>query len=170
MLSASATLTSVAPSITWLLVSTRPDGDRIIPVPSAVSLAYASVEVMSTRPGLTFRTTAAWFSADPDPLPAWSSCGDGMSLEETPAVGLDPEPANATVSPAPIPAASAATVRYTSRCPRRRPAAAPDPTRPSQTRPRTRPSQTRPRTRPSQTHRPPSRTSRPSPYPPLPEP
>jgi hypothetical protein len=100
------------------LVSTRPDGDKIIPVPSAVSLAYVSVEVMSTRPGLTFRSTVAWFS--PGPLLAWLSCGDGTSLEEAPAVALDPEPENPTVSPAPITAATAATVRYTSRCLRRR--------------------------------------------------
>ena len=73
---------------------------------------------MSTRPGLTFRSTVPWFS--PGPLPAWLLCGDGTPLEETPAVGLDPEPANATVSPAPTTAATAATVRYTSRCPRRR--------------------------------------------------
>ena len=54
-------------------------------MPSAVSLAYLSVEVMSTRPGTTFRSTAAWFSADP--LRAALSCGDGMSLEEMPADG-----------------------------------------------------------------------------------
>ena len=71
MLLASDTLTSVAPSITWLLVSTRPAGDRIIPVPSAVSLAYLSVDVMSTRPGTTFRSTAAWSRPDAGPLLAW---------------------------------------------------------------------------------------------------
>jgi hypothetical protein len=86
--SASDTLTAVAPSITWLLVSTRPEGERIIPVPSAVSLAYVSVEVMSTRPGTTFRSTAAWFSAVP--LGAALSCRDGMSLEEVPADGPVP--------------------------------------------------------------------------------
>src|ERR1700722_5032553 len=126
----SLTLTSVAPSITWLFVSTRPDLDRIIPVPSAVSLAYVRVEVMSTRPGLTLRSTAAWFS--PGPLPDCSLCGDGTPLDEMAADGLGPGPSNATVSPAPIPAASAATVRYTSECPRRlRPARpAPPPPRP----------------------------------------
>src|SRR5579872_4621931 len=90
---------------------------------------------MSTRPGLTFRSTAARFSPLPKPLP-WSLCGDGISLAETPvaAVGPDPCPSNATVSPAPIPAASAATVRYTSQGPRRRPGPGsppPDPNPPS---------------------------------------
>ena len=78
-------------------------------MPSAVSLAYVSVEVISTRPGKTFRSTAAWFSADP--LRAALSCGDGMPLEEMPVDGPVPWRSKATVSPAPTPAASAATVR-----------------------------------------------------------
>ena len=75
----------VAPSITWLLVSTRPEADRIIPVPSAVSLWYLSAAVMSTRPGLTFRSTAAWLSAAPL-LAVWLpavSCGEGISRAAT---------------------------------------------------------------------------------------
>ena len=111
MLLASDTLTCVAPSITWLLVSTRPDEDTIIPVPSAVSLEYVRVEVMSTRPGLTFRSTAAGFRPEATPLSAALSCGEGMSPEETPADELGPWPSKATVSPAPRPAASAAAVR-----------------------------------------------------------
>jgi hypothetical protein len=56
----------------------------IIPVPSAVSPRYLSVEVMSTRPGSTFLSTAAWFSVADDPLPAALLCGAGTSLDEVP--------------------------------------------------------------------------------------
>ena len=105
----------VAPSITWLLVSTSPDDEMIIPVPSAVSLLYLSVEMMSTRPGLTFAATfaaaARLSGADEDPLPAALSCGPGTSFEEIPADGAAPWWPSATVTPAPMPAASAATVR-----------------------------------------------------------
>ena len=64
----------------------------IIPVPSAVSLWYLSAAVMSTRPGSTFRLTAAWSSAAPlpaAPLPA-ESCGDGTSRAELLADGPVP--------------------------------------------------------------------------------
>jgi hypothetical protein len=99
----------VAPSITWLLVSTRPEADRIIPVPSAVSLAYLSWEVMSTRPGTTLRLTAAWFRAAP--VPGASSCGEGTVPEATPAGGVELGLSKAKVSPAPTTAATTATVR-----------------------------------------------------------
>ena len=49
--------TLVAPSITWLLVSTRPEEEMIIPVPSAVSPLNVRFDVMSTRPGSTFFCT-----------------------------------------------------------------------------------------------------------------
>ena len=101
----------VAPSITWLLVSTSPDDEMIIPVPSAVSLSYFSVEVMSTRPGLTFFSTAAALSGADDPLPAALLFGPGTSPEEIPADGAGLWWFSATVTPAPMPAASAATVR-----------------------------------------------------------
>ena len=44
-------------SMTWLLVSTRPPAEMIIPVPSAVSPLYLSVATISTRPGSTFFAT-----------------------------------------------------------------------------------------------------------------
>ena len=82
----------------------------IIPVPSAVSPLYLSVEMMSTRPGSTFFRTAAGLSgAEEDPLPDALSCGPGTSPEEIPADGAAPWWPNATVAPAPMLAASAAT-------------------------------------------------------------
>ena len=86
----------------------------IIPVPSAVSLLYLSVEVMSTRPGFTLSATfaaAAPVSGAEDPLPAALLRGAGTSFEEIPADGAEPWWSSATVAPAPMPAASAATVR-----------------------------------------------------------
>jgi hypothetical protein len=103
--------TLVAWSMTWLLVSTRPEEDTIIPVPSAVSPRYLSVEVMSTRPGLTFLSTlstAAGLSAADDPLPDALLCGVGTSLE-VPADDPPPWLSSAIVTPAPMLAASAAT-------------------------------------------------------------
>ena len=98
--------------MTWLLVITSPVDEMIIPVPSAVSLLYVSVEVMSTRPGFTLFATATRLSgADEDPLPAALSCGPGTSFEEIPADGAALWWFSATVTPAPMPAASAATVR-----------------------------------------------------------
>src|SRR5260370_10577810 len=113
---------AVDPSITWLLVSTSPDEEMIIPVPSAVSFLYFSVETMSTRPGSTFFTTAAGTSgADEDPLPAALLCGAGTSLEEIPAAGAGPWLSTATGTPAPMPAPSAATPRETRKRPPRLP-------------------------------------------------
>src|SRR5262249_60887129 len=40
----------VAPSITWLLVSTSPDGVRMIPVPAAAAFWYPSRVLTSTTP------------------------------------------------------------------------------------------------------------------------
>jgi hypothetical protein len=100
--------TLVAWSMTWLLVSTSPEEDTIIPVPSAVSPRYLSVAVMSTRPGLTFRATATGSSVADDPLPAALLCGAGTSLDAAGDVLL-PWLSSATVSPAPMLAASAAT-------------------------------------------------------------
>ena len=81
----------------------------IIPVPSAVSLLYLSVAVMSTRPGSTFFATAAGLSgAEEDPLPAALPCGPGTSLEEIPAAGAAPWLPTATVIPAPMLAATTA--------------------------------------------------------------
>ena len=98
----------MAPSITWLLVSTSPDDEMIIPVPSAVSLLYLSVEVMSTRPGSTFFATATRLSgAEENPLPAALLCGPG-TLFEMAADGAVPCWLSATVTPAPMPAASPA--------------------------------------------------------------
>ena len=48
---------SVAPAITWLLVSTSPDEVITIPVPAAAPLV--SVVLMSTTPGSTFAAIAA---------------------------------------------------------------------------------------------------------------
>src|ERR1700730_18500604 len=48
----------VEPSMTWLLVSTRPSGLITMPVAAACSLLYCSVVLMMTRPGATLFTTA----------------------------------------------------------------------------------------------------------------
>ncbi len=97
-------------SITWLLVSTSPPEEMIIPVPSAVSLLYLSVAMMSTRPGSTFFCTFAGLSgAEEDPLPEALLCGPGTSPEEIPADWAAPWWPTATVTPAPMLAASAAT-------------------------------------------------------------
>ena len=65
---------------------------------------------MSTRPGSTFFCTAAGSSgANEDPLPEALSCGPGISREEIPADGAAPWWLSATVAPAPMLAASAAT-------------------------------------------------------------
>ena len=102
--------TLVAPSITWLFVSTRPEAEMIIPVPSAVSPLNLRFDMMSTRPGSTFFRTASGLSGAAEaPLPDALSCGPGTSPEETPAAGGVLWPPNATVAPAPTPAASAAT-------------------------------------------------------------
>src|ERR1700683_4226746 len=103
----------VAPSMTWLLVITRPEADRTIPVPLADSLSYRSVEVMSTRPGSTFFLTAAWLSGADDPLPDALLCGPGISPAET--VGDDGLLwlSTATVPPAPMLAAAPAPARVT---------------------------------------------------------
>ena len=105
---------TVAPSITWLLVSTSPEEETIIPVPSAVSPLYLSVEVMSTRPGFTFFTTAARLSgAAEDPLPAALLSGPGTWFREMEGDGAEGAAelwwSTATVAPAPMLAASAAT-------------------------------------------------------------
>ena len=108
--------TLVAWSITWLLVSTRPPAVTIIPVPSAVSPLYLSVAVMSTRPGSTFFATIDGSSGAAEaPLPDALSCGPGTPPPaeppaETPAAGVAPGwRFSATVAPAPMLAASAAT-------------------------------------------------------------
>src|SRR5260370_4729585 len=100
----------VAPSITWLLVMTRPVEDRIMPVPSAVSLSYLSVEEMSTRPGSTrFSTSGRLSTADDAPLPDALLCGPGASLEATGAADPLLWLSRATLTPAPMLAARAAT-------------------------------------------------------------
>ena len=82
----------------------------IIPVPSAVSPLYLRFDMMSTRPGSTFlRTVSGLSGAAEAPLPEALSCGPGTSLEETPAAGAARWPPNATVTPAPMLAANAAT-------------------------------------------------------------
>jgi hypothetical protein len=47
-------LIEVAPSITWLLVSTSPVEVSTIPVPAALPPWYPSVDTTSTTPGFTF--------------------------------------------------------------------------------------------------------------------
>jgi hypothetical protein len=65
---------------------------------------------MSTRPAFTFLSTAARLSgAEADPLPAALLCGTGTSREEVPADDPGSRAPNATVTPAPMLAASAAT-------------------------------------------------------------
>ena len=82
----------------------------IIPVPSAVSPLYRRFDAMSTRPRATFFCTASGSSgAEEAPLPDALSCGPGTSPEETPAAGVAWCSPNATVAPAPMLAASAAT-------------------------------------------------------------
>src|SRR5690349_15198049 len=113
----------VAWSITWLLVSTRPFAEMIIPVPSAVSPLYLSDATISTRPGSTFFATVSRLrGADLEPLPDALSCGPGTTPEEAPEETPDawaeaPEawgaaecPPTRRVAPAPMPAAGAATI------------------------------------------------------------
>src|SRR5262249_22871435 len=50
-------LIEVAPSMTWLLVSTSPVEVSTIPVPAAAPPWYPSVVTTSTRPGSTFDAT-----------------------------------------------------------------------------------------------------------------
>src|SRR5215831_9357964 len=54
----SVALIDVAPSITWLLVSTSPDEVTTMPVPAACAPWSPSVDTMSTRPGSTL--VAIW--------------------------------------------------------------------------------------------------------------
>src|ERR1700744_6313874 len=63
----SVPVTLVASSMTWLLVSTSPLEEITMPVPSAVSPLYFSVEVMSTTPGSTLAASADAFR-EPVPL------------------------------------------------------------------------------------------------------
>jgi hypothetical protein len=62
----SVTVMLVASLTTWLLVSTRPLDEMTMPVPSATSPAYCSVESTSTTPGSTLAAMAVAFS---DPVP-----------------------------------------------------------------------------------------------------
>src|SRR5579875_1216117 len=105
--------------MTWLLVSTRPSEFSTIPVPSAVSLEYCRVEVMSTTPGSTLFATDWTFSPElvlpPELLP-----GIGMSCEDTPVELPVPLLLSATAAPAPAPAASTATATRARKRPRPR--------------------------------------------------
>ena len=66
--------------------------------------------MMAARPGSTFFRTAAGSSgAEEAPLPDALSCGPGTSPEVVPAAGAARCQPNATVTPAPMLAASAAT-------------------------------------------------------------
>src|ERR1700678_3963290 len=49
----SVTLMAVAPSMTWLLVSTSPVDVSTMPVPADVAFSSPSVDTTSTRPGST---------------------------------------------------------------------------------------------------------------------
>jgi hypothetical protein len=62
----SVALMVVAPSMTWLFVSTSPDEVRTIPVPAACALSYPRVVLMSTRPGSTFEAMADRFDGLPE--------------------------------------------------------------------------------------------------------
>src|SRR6516164_4339748 len=59
----------VEPSMTWLLVSTRPSWLITMPVPAACSLLYCSVVSMTTRPGRTLATIACSLELVPEPPP-----------------------------------------------------------------------------------------------------
>src|SRR5579864_2941058 len=63
----SVALTAVEPSMTWLLVSTRPSERITMPVPAADSLLYCSVVSMITRPGWTLFRIACSLALDEDP-------------------------------------------------------------------------------------------------------
>ena len=98
----------VEPSTTWLLVSTTPLEERIMPVPAAAPSSYLSVELMYTMPGLTLFATECSLMLVVLALPAAFRFGDGICWEET--VLPDWELwFSATTAPAPTPAASAAT-------------------------------------------------------------
>ncbi len=97
----------VAWLITWLFVSTRPSPEMTIPVPSADSLLYWSVELTSTTAGSTFAAIAAAFSG-PLPVLPWPPLfpvplplpvpGRPLPAPEPPPAGLPPKPL-----PAPLP-------------------------------------------------------------------
>ena len=89
----SVALIEVAPSMTWLLVSTSPLEVSTIPVPAALACWYPSVDTMSTRPGDTFEVICAVVSV----------------LE--PNASATPRPAKASV-----PAATTDTPASTARC------------------------------------------------------
>jgi hypothetical protein len=98
----------VEPSTTWLLVSTTPLEERIMPVPAAAPSSYLSWELISTMPGLTLLATEVSLMLVVLALPAAFRFGDGICWEET--VLPDWELwFSATTAPAPAPAASAAT-------------------------------------------------------------
>src|SRR6202012_2946338 len=72
-----------------------------MPVPSAVSLSYVSVAVMSTRPGATFACTAARLSgADAVLLPAALLCAPGPDPPPQPPHRAVDQPALAALAPA----------------------------------------------------------------------
>ncbi len=99
----------VDPSTTWLLVSTTPLEDRIMPVPAAAPSRYLSVELMSTMPGWTLFATDCTLTLVVLGLPAPLRLGDGICWEETVLPGDWELWFSATTAPAPTPAASAAT-------------------------------------------------------------
>ena len=97
----------VDPATTWLLVSTTPLEDRIMPVPAAAPSWYLSVELMSTTPGWTLFATDCTSMLAVFALPALRF-GEGICCEET-EFGDWELWFSATTAPAPAPAASAAT-------------------------------------------------------------
>src|SRR5262249_58184035 len=79
----------VASSITWLLVSTSPDGVRMIPVPAAAAFWYPSRVLTSTTP--TSRLVLA-LPVEPLPLPFDGAEGAAVAGGDVRdgAVALDP--------------------------------------------------------------------------------
>ena len=96
--------------ITWSLVSTRPEGVRMMPTPADCPLAGWTC----TRPGATDSSRFAWLSA---PVPSSSATNTlfldgGLGITEEAEAGPDNPPTaatsatSATAAAAPIPAAS----------------------------------------------------------------
>ncbi len=99
----------VDPSTTWLLVSTTPLEERIMPVPAAAPSWYLSVELMSTMPGSTLLATAPSLTLVVLALPAPFGFDEGICWADTVLPGDWELWFSATTAPAPTPAASAAT-------------------------------------------------------------
>jgi hypothetical protein len=73
----------VPPLITWLLVSTRPDGLSTIPVPATPPFSWLSRVLMSTKPGATLAASADRSTdprGEPDELAGGAVASEGATI------------------------------------------------------------------------------------------